>query len=375
MGFKKAIFFIIGLGLTAAAFSEAEFSAAEQALLKSHGPWPPAPVVDESNRYSANPKAIELGEFLFNEVRLSATGSIACASCHIESLAYTDAQQLATGIEPVNRNTPTVVNSGLWHWFGWDGAADSLWLQSVRPIQSPQEMDGAKGAVRKLYETDPDYRTASMELFGAEPESLSDELLLVSTGKALAAYQATLISERSAFDDFRDAWLAGDESALSQYPESARRGAKIFLGSGRCSVCHFGPLFSNGEFANIGIPHRTRDGGVDKGRFAGLQSLKRNPFNLASQYNDDASQKSAVKTLRLKRRHDSFGEFRVPSLRGVSNTAPYMHNGSVATLEEVVRHYSELDLDRIHVSGDGLLRPLNLNNQQQSDLVSFLKTL
>ncbi|MFT5113731.1 MAG: cytochrome c peroxidase [Parasphingorhabdus sp.] len=351
------------------------FTDAELGLLKTHGPWPPLKQIDVTNRFSGNPKAIELGEFLFEDQRLSRTGTVSCATCHDPDKSYADGKTLSQGIAPVHRNTPTVLNMMAWRWFGWDGAADSLWAQSIRPILSTAEMDGAKFAVRALYENDEDFRTACLELFGAQPEDIKDEQLLVLTGKALAAWQETLISKRSRFDEFRDAAQTGDSEKIANYPKNAQRGAKIFLGEGRCSICHFGPAFTNSEFASTGLPHMTADGQVDKGRLGGSQAVKNSPYNLLSDYNDDDTGASSTATRLLRRRHDSFGEFRVPGLRDIAKTGPYMHDGSLNTLADVVQHYSELNMERLHSTGDGLLRPLKLSAEQQADLVAFLETL
>ena len=119
------------------------FTETERAFLSSHGPWPPAPVKDPTNRYSGDPEAVALGARLFLEPRLSRTGTVSCATCHVPGRAFTDGKALSTGLDTVTRNTPTVLNTRAWRWFGWDGAADSLWAQSIRPILSAQEMDGA----------------------------------------------------------------------------------------------------------------------------------------------------------------------------------------------------------------------------------------
>lgn len=133
-------------------------------------------------------------------------------------------------------------------------------------------------------------------------------------------------------------------------------------------------MFTNGEFAEIGIPYFI-PGGVDKGRFDGINKVKGSVFNLLGGYNDGAATSNSDKTRFLKKRHDSFGQFRIPSLRGVSQTAPYMHNGSLATLEQVMAHYSHINLDRLHTDGESILKPLNLSDTEVRDLISFLETL
>ena len=173
-----------------------------------------------------------------------------------------------------------------------------------------------------------------------------DEKLLVDAAKALAAFQATLVSPRTPFDAFRDALVAGDREASARYPLAAQRGLKIFI-EANCAACHFGPRFTNGEFGDVGIPFFTRPGEVDSGRLDGLGKLANSTFNLLGRHNDDASGASALRTRHVQRLHSNFGEFRVPSLRQ-SGSGPFMHNGHLATLEDVVKHYSEVNPDRLH---------------------------
>jgi cytochrome c peroxidase len=161
---------------------------------------------------------------------------------------------------------------------------------------------------------------------------------------------------------------------MKKYPEAAQRGLRIFVGRGNCSVCHFGPAFSNGEFHDTGVPFFIK-GGVDPGRHGGIGKLRANSFNLLGAHNDDASRASAVKTRQVALEHRNFGEFKVPGLRNVARSAPYMHNGSLATLDEVVRHYSEISPDRLHADGENLLKALRLSAQESADLVAFLESL
>jgi cytochrome c peroxidase len=210
------------------------------------------------------------------------------------------------------------------------------------------------------------------QAFG-RPVPQSDEEVLVDTGKALAAFQETLVSARTPFDDFRDALQRGEPDPA--YPAAAQRGLKIFVGKGNCSVCHFGPRFTNGEFADTGVPFFVAPGKVDPGRQAGIEKLKQNPFNLLGRYNDDRSGASEVKTKHVEVQHRNFGEFRVPSLRGVAQTAPYMHNGSLSTLADVVKFYSELNEERLHSDGEKILKPLHLTPREAEDLRVFLESL
>jgi cytochrome c peroxidase len=349
-----------------------DFSEDEKAKILQHGPWPPPLKPDPSNRVSGQPAAIALGEKLFFEPRLSGPGSVLCATCHAPFRAFQDGRARGFGLREGDRNTLTVLDARLYRWFGWDGAQDSLWAQSIRPLLDPREMDASAphvaGVIRKIF--DEPYRQA----FGRAPPG-NDEELLVDAAKALAAYQETLVSGRTPFDDFRDALSRNDAERMRTYPIAAQRGLRIFIGKGNCSVCHFGPQFTNGEFADTGVPFFVAPGRVDAGRHAGIQRLKASPFNLLGRYNDDASKATAVGTRHVEPQHRNFGEFRVPSLRNVSLTGPYMHNGSLATLRDVVKFYSELNEERLHADGEKILRPLGLSPEESDDLVVFLRSL
>ncbi|MBF0277423.1 MAG: hypothetical protein HQM13_06530 [SAR324 cluster bacterium] len=351
-----------------------DFTEAELAMIVNHGPWPPRFSTDPSNRFSGMPEAIVLGEKLFFDPRLSANGRISCASCHDSLKGFTDALPTGKGTTPLTRNTTSVVNLRWNRWFGWDGANDSLWAQSVRPITLNSEMGNTRQKVAQLLREESDYACRIKKLGVDNPVVLEDEALFIIAGKVIAAYMETLVTEKSEFDHFREAFEKGNLKAAAQYPLSAQRGLKIFVGQGRCSLCHFGPLFSNGEFEDIGISYFI-PGGIDKGRYGGIQSLKKNPYNLLGPFNDDPGRKTAAKTRFVTLQHRNWGEFRVPSLRNIMLTAPYTHNGSLSTLEDVVRHYSDLNLERLHSDGGSLLKPLNLNEQSIQDLVAFLRTL
>jgi cytochrome c peroxidase len=197
----------------------------------------------------------------------------------------------------------------------------------------------------------------------------------VDAAKALAAFQETLVTGRTPFDDFRDALERGDRVEAAHYPLAAQRGLRIFIGKGACTSCHVGPSFSNGEFHDIGVPFFAAPGRVDSGRHGGIGRLRDSPYNLLKRHSDDASRASALKTRHVELQHRNFGEFKVPGLRNVALTAPYMHNGSLASLQDVVRHYSELDPDRVHSDGEQVLKPLRLDAQETADLVAFLESL
>jgi cytochrome c peroxidase len=345
-----------------------DFSAEEQARIVAFGPWPPVVQRDPGNRVEGAAAAIELGRQLFRDEGVSASGRLSCASCHVPGRAFQDGRRVARGA----RNTPGLLDAGQRRWYGWDGAHDSLWSASLAPLLAGHEIAATPSSlVRRLNER-RDLQRRYVELFGAVQPG---EVVAVNVAKALAAYQATLVSPRTTFDDFRDAMARGDRRAANRYPLAAQRGLRLFIGSARCNLCHAGPAFSNGEFADIGLSFFVA-GGVDSGRWGGLERLLTSRSNRLGEWSDagaDDLRAIATQQVLVEPRH--FGEFRVPGLRQLAFTAPYMHDGSLATLEDVVRHYSELDEDRLHADGQRVLRPLKLAPRDAADLAAFLRSL
>jgi cytochrome c peroxidase len=349
-----------------------DFSAAERAAIAAHGPWPQPLEPDASNRVQADAAAVALGRRLFFDRRLSAGSRVACASCHQPSRAFQDGRRTGHALGVGVRNTLSLADSAGQRWYGWDGASDSLWAASLRPLLSPLEMAASPAHVASHVRQTPTLAAAHRAVFGALADD--DELLFVQVGKALAAFQAKLVSSRMPFDDFRDALVRGDMQQAARYPLAAQRGLRLFIGRGRCNLCHAGPRFSHGEFADAGVPFFVAGGAVDPGRHGGLRLLQANPFNRLGRFADDAGAGAvATRHVTLEPRH--FGEFRVPGLRQVARTAPYMHDGSLARLADVVRHYSTLDEERLHADGERILRPLHLSATDAADLETFLRSL
>jgi cytochrome c peroxidase len=352
------------------------FSDDERAAILAHGPWPPAFAPDPSNRVSADPAAIALGRQLFSDTRLSGDGKRACVTCHNPARHFSDGLDRSVGVARVDRNAIALANLRLNRWFGWSGAADSLWAQTLRPILDAKELGGSAEIVRERLAADAGLAAAYTGIFGAAPAADPPELVLVNVGKALAAFQETITTGRTAFDAFRDAMERGDEAAMASYPGAAQRGLKTFVGKGRCTACHHGANFTNGEFDDVGVPYFAEPGRVDPGRHGGIAELRASPFSLLGPHNDDPARATAEPTRHVEPLHRNWGEFRVPSLRNAAATGPYMHNGSLATLRDVVRHYSEVDVERLHGDdGARLVRPLRLSAQEAADLVAFLETL
>ena len=351
--------------------TDIDFSPQEIQQILTLGPWPPAPVPDPSNRVSGQPKAIELGRRLFADTRLSAVGYISCVTCHQPDRAFTDLKARAHGLADLPRNTPTLVNMRQQQSFGRDGASDSLWMASIRPILDSREFDSNPATVARLFARDPELAACYRSVFKTSPmrsSSGDEERTLVNVGKALAAFQETFVTARTTFDAFRDSLAApavSNSPAVSAYPAAAQRGLKLFVGQAGCITCHQGANFSDGEFHNVsradpGGPdegnQRGEKRGVraaprqpvagpagavtppDAGRLAGAINVLHNPFNLAGVYNDDPKRASRLANPRQVPDEGLRGQFRTPSLRNVTTTAPYMHDGRIDSLRDAVMH-------------------------------------
>ena len=353
-----ALALLLLLAVGSAAAQSVKFAADERERVATLGPWPPPAKVDPSNRVSGQPAAIALGERLFSTASLSGVGGLRCASCHEQWRGFVDGRTTGLGAEPGTRNTLPLRNVALQRWFGWDGANDSLWAQSVRPMLDPREMKSSPARVAALMRGDADLAARYAKAFGA-PLPADDEALLVDVGKALAAYQETLVSARTPFDEFRDALARGTETG--GYSTAAQRGLRVFVGKGQCVACHAGPNFSDGAFHHSLVASRGPEGEPDTGRQRGLQSLLASRFNLLGRYNDDVARATAVHTREAASETLATGLFRTPSLREVAATGPYMHDGSVENLCDALKPHAEGGVE--------------LSRSERVDVVAFLRTL
>jgi len=277
-------------------------------------------------------KKVDLGRLLFFDKRLSANNTIACATCHIPALAFTDGQPVSTGIhhQQGGRSAPTAINRAFSTVQFWDGRAATLEDQSIGPFANPIEHGFANHdqLVAKINKFNG-YKKLFKDAFGTV--TVTKELV----GKAIASFQRTLISGNSPFDRFD---YDGDEKAVS---ESVKRGKKLFFDKARCNLCHFGTNFSDEKFHNIGIGWGGE--GLDVGRYNVTKDVK------------------------------ELGAFKTPTLREISKTAPYMHDGRFATLEEVVEHYNQGGVKNPFL--DNQIIPLNLTKSEVKDIVAMLRSL
>ena len=275
------------------------------------------------------PAKIALGKRIFEDAELSATGTIACATCHDPKLAFADGEPKGKGVtnRRLARHTPSLWNVAWSPLLFWDGRASSLENQIRFPVEHPDEMGSSLENAVDRFSRHESYVRAFAQAFPRQDPQISPRTI----SQAVAAYERTLVSPPTRFDR----WVAGEAGALTPSEVS---GFAVFTGKGRCSNCHTGFAFTDHGFYDIGLP------GTDKGRGAeiGLPAA------------DHA--------------------FKTPTLRELAWTAPYMHDGSLATLDDVVRHYESGGVARPTRSSD-LPANLALTVQERADLVAFLETL
>ena len=270
---------------------------------------------------------IALGKQLYFDPRLSRDNSISCASCHDPSKGFSNGERVAMGVggKKGSRSAPTVINTAYNRFQFWDGREPSLEAQAPGPIQNPIEMDLTLPEVVKKLNTIKGYRSQFQEVFET---SVTAEAI----AKAIATYERTVLSGDAPYDRFK----AGDESALSA---ASQRGMKLFFGKAACSSCHAGPNFTDNAFHNLGIG-----------------------MNLAEQ---DPGREVISKL------GGDHGSFKTPTLREIARTAPYMHDGSIETLEKVIEHYVRGGKTNPWLDED--VFPLRLNDQDKRDLLTFLQ--
>jgi cytochrome c peroxidase len=306
---------------------------------------------------------VALGDKLFNDKRLSADDSVSCATCHDPAKAFADGKAQAVGIKNQvgQRNSPTVLNALFQATQFWDGRAGTLEDQAKLPILNPIEMGMASpDAVVAKVRAIPEYRDAFAKLNGREPTY--DDI-----ASAIAAFERTKLSGNARFDRF----LAGDSKALSA---QEKRGWALFNGKGRCNSCHAGnavsPLFSDQKFHNIGIAAHKQD-------FVQLatEALRTVRAGDAEQIDRLALETkfSELGRFLVTRNENDIGSFKTSTLRNIGVTGPYMHDGSLATLWDVLDHYNKGGIPNPFL--DGGMQRLGLTEPELDELVAFLFAL
>ena len=357
-----------------------QWSEDERVILKSLwiGSLPPLPP-DPSNKWGDDSRAADFGHMLFFDKRLSRDGTVACATCHVPALAFTDGRTVAKGRAETTRNAPTIVGVAYNTWFFWDGRKDSLWSQALGPFESSVEHGTSREALVDVVRRDPDYRRRYQEIFGELPAAGNakrrDEIsrAFANLGKAIAAYERKLLPGPAKFDRYVEAVLANrtpaPEDRLSPVEWS---GLKAFIAEnqGQCVRCHSGPLFSDQSFHNIASQLDKRD--AEASRAAAIPTLLADDTNCAGPYSD--APKQVCSELKFIRREGPLllGAFKTPTLRFLPRTGPYMHAGQKFSLNDVMWHYRDAPGVR---EGTSELQQLNLAGDQFDMIEAFLKTL
>ena len=366
------------IAATLLAAGEAGLDGETRSRLLRLGPRPElAP--DPTNRWADDPAAASLGRELFGDVRLSRNGEVSCATCHRPEQGFADGRRLAVGLATGTRHTQTLLDAAHQRWLTWDGRADSLWSQALHPFQNPAEMGLSPAEVIERVRSIDSLRVGYERVFGPLPapeDAGGVDAAFARIGKAIAAFERTLVTGPSAFDRWLDRLRAGDPAPTADFGEAAIRGAALFVGKADCVRCHSGPLLSDGEFHMIGVPSRDGAGSTDRGRLEGVERLKADRFNAAGAHSDAPEGAQAKVTRATVADPDAWGRFRTPSLRSAAATPPYMHQGQLATLEEVVRFYDTLEgATSLDHHGERMLEPLGLSEQEREDLVAFLRAV
>jgi len=363
---------------------------------------PPSP----TNAVADDPAAASFGHALFYEPRMSPSGDFPCVSCHDPDITFTDAKKTGEGNGVVARNSLAIVDNAHYDWHLWDGGCDTIWCQATIPIEAAAEMDANRVELARMIWSDADLRAEYESIFGtmpdmsdprfpekAKPEPLTPDTpmhnawegmtdaskddvnrVFANLAKSLEAFQRTVVSTPARFDEFAEVVANGDPSGGGLLTEAELRGYALFVGDAGCIQCHSGPFFTNQDFANTGLGARDWLDQIDTGRIEAAEDIYENTFSGVGPYSDDPDHAEAFLD-GLTSTDDQLGQFRVPTVRNLTHTGPFMHGGHFDTLEEVLHFYNTLDEDPFQGVRDSRLQPLGLSDGDLDDLLAFLLTL
>lgn len=350
---------------------------------------PGAPPPDPTNAVADDPRAAALGRTLFFDPALSPTNQVSCATCHDADRQFADGRPTSIAVATGDRNAPSVLLASHARWQFWDGRADTLWAQATGPFENPAEFGSSRLFV--AHAVARGHREPFEDLFGALPpvgesarfppsgkpgDAAWDAMapadqeavtrVLANVGKAIAAFERTL----RATPNRLDAYLGGDRAALTREEKTS---ASVFFVAG-CAQCHSGPRLTDDAFHNVRFPTGRQDGAADPGRSGGVPALLASPFRADGPFSDAPGTRSHAL---LGAGAWAEGAFRTPSLRGVAQTAPYGHGGSLATLREVLEVYSDAGLPPADPRAIGATDPwlARFAKGHVADLLPFLALL
>lgn len=384
---------VAAMMMPGAHWSKEELGQLQQLSIASLPPLPQ----DPSNRVADDERAAELGQRLFFDQRLSSNGQVACASCHLPDKLFQDGTPLAKGVGTTDRRTMSIIGTAHSPWQFWDGRKDSQWSQALGPLESAVEHGGDR--TQYVHLLAQEYLADYEAIFGRMPDlaglprhagpvadakaSAAWEVLtpaqrdtvsgvFANLGKAIAAYERRIEPGPSRFDTYVKAAAQGDAREMqASLSRDEIAGLKLFLGKGQCLQCHSGPLFTNNEFHNTGVP-AARGLPADSGRLGGAKKVLQDEFNCLGRFSDAKPEQCGEIRFLADDSANQLRQFRVPSLRNVAERAPYMNAGQFASLREVVQHYNRAPAAP---QGHSELKPLGLSDREVDQLVAFLGTL
>lgn len=383
-------------GLAGSAWNADELRIIRSLSLDTLKPLPP----DPSNAVADNAAAVTLGQRIFFDTRFSANREVSCASCHMPDRHFTDGRAFGVGVGTIPLNAMSLVGAAYSPWQTWNGKNDSQWSQALIPLENPLEHGGNRTLYAHLLAEH--YRAEYEALFGPLPD-LSDtqrfprnagpvdspaasaawdsmepadrdavNRVFANLGKALAAYERTILPRPARFDRYVAA-LDEDGRPLEEslLTDDELAGLRLFIGTGHCTNCHNGPRFTNDAFHNTAIPGAPGVP-IQRGRIDGVARVQSDPFNCLGPYSDAAPDACTALRFMVTEGSTLLGGMKTPTLRNVAETGPYMHTGQFATLAEVIQHYNG---GGFAIQGHNELTPLTLTDEEVAQLEAFLHTL
>ena len=380
-------------GCSGGEFSDEEKRLIGQLRLSQLGPLP----ADPTNAVADDPAAAAFGEALFFDAAFSGDGTVACASCHLPDRQFQDDLPLAQGVGTTDRRTMPLAGVAHGQWFFWDGRKDSLWAQALGPMEDAREHAGNRTAFAHLVARR--HRENYEEIFGPLPDlaglpedasplgtetgraawetmdegrRMEIDRVFANIGKAIAAFERTIVHKETRFDRFAEAVVAGRApEGDAAFSALEIEGLKLFIGKANCVTCHNGPRFTDDFFHNTGVPAAP---GLpdDRGRAQAVEKVLADPFNCLGPYSDARGEGCDELRFMVRESPELERAFKTPSLRGAAGRPPYMHSGQIATLEDVIDHYSRAP---DAPSGTSELQGVIFTDRGRAALLAFLKTL
>jgi cytochrome c peroxidase len=353
---------------------------------------------DPSNRVSNDSLAVRFGRRLFFDTKLSSSGKVSCATCHIGERDFQDDKPLANGVGVTARRTMPIAGTAHSPWMFWDGRNDSQWSQALGPLESAVEHGGDR--TQYVHYIAAAYKQQYEKIFGQLPDvsglpahagpngdsiaraawaSLPAERreavtrVYVNMGKSIAAFERTIVPGETRFDRWVNVELAGKPhtSADSLSPDE-EAGLRLFIGKANCVNCHNGARLTDDHFHNTGVPVSTLVAAVDSGRSVGARQAMAGEFNCLSAYSDAKPEECGELRFAVTEGEELVRAYKTPSLRNVGERAPFMHAGQLASLKDVIGHYDRAPRAPF---GKSELKRLKLSERERAQLEAFLRTL